>query len=292
MTEQRLAFQYAILRYVHDVVTGEFINAGVVLYSKPGYFFEARLLTRYHRLTQMFPGADGEAFKNYMEHLQRVFDKISQSIASRQTGFLKEWPDNIEDILVNAIPPDDSSIQFSESRTGISADHESILEQLYQRYAEHYIGHPEKESRTDQEIWHVFKKQLSEANLVSHFDRHEVRTKYEVFEFDYAWKNGSWHVMQPLSFDLMHASYMRRKAKEWLGATNILSTAKEVSHIFMLLGHPRKGGHDLRKGYDDAKAILSRPVEGIQVELVEEANADKFAERIKPLVVDHSKQHK
>ncbi len=287
---ERSPFQYSILRYTHDVVTGEHINAGLAFYSKSQYFFRVQLLTRYQRLTQTFPGADGETFKRHMEYLQRVFDRISQDVASRQTTFLGNWPDTIEEILIGVIPPDDSSLKFSEPRTGMTDDLEGIFDHLYKRQVEYYLNAVDKASRTDQDIWQNFKKPLVEENIYNRLSRHVVQAGDDTFEFDYSWKNGAWNVLQPLSFDLAYATYMRKKAKEWLGSTIILGTANEVSHIYMLLGRPHRPSVELEHGYKDAKSILSKSVKGIEVkvELVEEDNAGDFAKHIKPMVEEHT----
>lgn len=285
---QRTPFQYSILRYTHDVVTGEYINVGLALYSKPESFFRAQLLTRYQRLTQTFPGADGEAFKRHMEHLQRVFDRLAQEVNKRQTSFLGEWPEAIEEILINVITPDDSSLRFSEPSTGMTDDLEKLFENLYQRRIEYYLSTAEKASRTDEEVWQAFKKPLVEANIYNRLSRHVIQAGVDTFQFDYAWKNGAWNVLHPLSFDLMYATNMRKKAKEWLGSTILLGTVKEISHIYMLLGRPHKPNNELDRGYKDAKSILTKARTDIKVELVEEDRAEDFAKQIKPMVEEHT----
>ena len=64
-------FQYAILRYIHDQGTEEFLNIGLAMYSQPENYFRAQVLTRYRRVTQTFPGASGKLYKGFVDRLQR-----------------------------------------------------------------------------------------------------------------------------------------------------------------------------------------------------------------------------
>lgn len=61
MTEQRSAFEYAVLRVVPRVERGEAMNAGVILYCKPLEYLGARVLLDRERLAALDPHADPEA---------------------------------------------------------------------------------------------------------------------------------------------------------------------------------------------------------------------------------------
>ena len=50
----KVACQYALLRFRPFVETGEFANVGVVLLAPEARFFGFRLLKRYGRITQFF----------------------------------------------------------------------------------------------------------------------------------------------------------------------------------------------------------------------------------------------
>ena len=69
-----------ILRYVHDVVTGEFANIGVVLYSPEQRFLEARFATSYERLNAMFLKIDHLHFRALMRYMENRFEQIGAEI--------------------------------------------------------------------------------------------------------------------------------------------------------------------------------------------------------------------
>ena len=54
------------LRYMHDVVTGEFVNIGVVLYVPEQRFLDARFTTSYERLNAAFLNIDHLHFRALM----------------------------------------------------------------------------------------------------------------------------------------------------------------------------------------------------------------------------------
>jgi len=65
MTTRR-AYSYTVLRYVHDVTTGEFVNVGLVLYTPSDA--ELRVKTRHTmgRIRDIFPDLDRRAFTTAM----------------------------------------------------------------------------------------------------------------------------------------------------------------------------------------------------------------------------------
>src|ERR1700677_5260851 len=69
-----------ILRYIHDVVTGEFANIGVVVYAPDQRFLEARFTTSYERLNAVFLKIDHLHFRALMRYMSNRFDEIAADI--------------------------------------------------------------------------------------------------------------------------------------------------------------------------------------------------------------------
>ncbi len=67
MTEQRSAFEYAVLRVVPRVERGEAMNAGVILYCKPLDYLGARVLLDRDRLAALDPQADPDAVASALD---------------------------------------------------------------------------------------------------------------------------------------------------------------------------------------------------------------------------------
>ena len=60
----KTAYTFVTLRYVHDVVTGEFANVGIVLYAPDERYLEARFTTSYERLNALFVKIDHANYRS------------------------------------------------------------------------------------------------------------------------------------------------------------------------------------------------------------------------------------
>lgn len=282
MTE-RQSFSYSVLRYHHDLETDEFVNVGLVVYSGPRSYLRAKLLSRYGRITNLYPGADGDFFHRYITHLQTRLDRVAADVAKKQLPLLEDRLKTIEEILASVLPVDEASIRFGPVRTGVASDLDAVFEELYDRHVARYLDEPPRPSRSDDDVWEVFRRPLQDLNVMTRLRRHEIVTPVETYSFEHSWKNGAWNVLEPVSFDLMNPTYIRRKAREWFGTLHIVEKSSELSHLYLLLGKPGPIRVDLVKAYGDAKTILAEKANG-RIRLVEEDEAAGFAGEIGPLI--------
>src|SRR5712672_1684053 len=117
-----------ILRYVHDVVTGEFANIGVVLYAPEQRFLEARFATSYERLNAIFLKIDHLHFRALMRYMANGFEGIGTEI---RDGLNIPPVNGLSEIVRQILPPDDSSLQWSPQGGGFTDDPEKTLDELY-----------------------------------------------------------------------------------------------------------------------------------------------------------------
>src|SRR5260221_14661307 len=114
MTEKH-RYSYAILRYVHDVLTSEFINVGVVMYVPA----QGRVLSRTRhtisRLRGVFPDLDRAAFTTMMSSVRRGLRRAAKR-KLRTPLFNSE--EAITTLIWEAVPADDSSLQWSPVGAG------------------------------------------------------------------------------------------------------------------------------------------------------------------------------
>ena len=75
----RVAFEYAALRVVPRIERGEFINAGVVVYSQQGVFLGGRVHLDTARLLALDPAADVDA-------IAAALEAAAETCAGRGTG--------------------------------------------------------------------------------------------------------------------------------------------------------------------------------------------------------------
>ena len=146
-----------ILRYVHDVVTGEFANIGVVLYAPDQRFLEARFATSYERLNAIFLKIDHLHFRALMRYMTNRFEELGAEIRDD----LHVPPVNaLSEIVKKVLPPDDSSLQWSQQGGGITDDPARVLGESYKRLVERFIAGATQVSRSDEEIVKPFKAKL------------------------------------------------------------------------------------------------------------------------------------
>ena len=276
-----MQFEYVVLRYFSDLRTQEFLNVGLALYSKRHHYFRAKLISRYSRITDTFPGADGEFYRRYSMHLQSRLNAIQTQITKDQLELIDERPTGVEQLVSTVLPRDESSIRIGEVVPGVASELDIVFGELYERLVARYLKQPDRVSRSDRQIWEKYQRLLTKFDIADRLQRHVIETPVEVYEFEHAWKNGKWNVLQPISFDLVHPGSIRKKAREWLGTAVILDRSPELSKLYMLLGAPKSGKGDVEKAYGDARTILTEKANGT-FRLVEEDEADDFVRELKP----------
>ena len=145
------------LRYVHDVVTGEFANIGVVLYAPEQRFLEARFTASYERLNAIFLKIDHLHFRALMRYLGNRFEEVGAEI---RDGLHIQPVTALTEIVRQVLPPDDSSLQWSPQGGGFTDDPAKAAGELYKRLVERFVAGSEQTSRSDEEIAKPFKARL------------------------------------------------------------------------------------------------------------------------------------
>jgi len=277
-------YTYTVLRYVHDTSTGEFANVGVVISAPSAKFADAILRPTYGRLSKMFPGMDGEHFRQVIRHLQSRFEEIASQV--REEMDLGQKPTNAQELPVSVIAPDDSSFQWSAMGSGLAADLPVTLESIYQKMVERYDDRQKTESRSDELVWKSFKKRLEERKVLSRLHPKTISVQDDEVTFSHAWKNHQWHCMETLSFDLMQPQSIREKAHSWLGKMTSIKDATEKFRVCYLVGEPQLEGS--RRAFEQALNVLHKtPVEH---EIIREHEAESFAAEVAKEIAAHDSE--
>jgi hypothetical protein len=107
----RIAYSFSVLRCVHDPVAQEFANVGVALYAPQAKYLSAICTPLYGRPSRMFDSIDGEHFRQVTRYLQAEIEERGQRLNSELPFELPAK--EIERLLGEVLPPDDSAFQFS-----------------------------------------------------------------------------------------------------------------------------------------------------------------------------------
>jgi hypothetical protein len=131
-------------------------------------------------------------------------------------------------------------MQFSPVAYGVSADLETTLAELYDRYVERYAGSADIPSRNDDEVWRVY---------------------------------------EPVSFDLVEPNSVVDKANKWWGRSANLMESPERFQLHFLIGAPQnprlspafaRAHHILRKMSGDPELIMESSADMLAAELERE----------------------
>jgi hypothetical protein len=276
----RVGYSFSVLRYVHDSTTQEFLNIGVAMYSAEAKYLRAICTMNYGRISNLFEKIDGLRFRQISRHIQ---DQICRTGTFRESALPFDSTQNIESLLATILPPDDSAIQFSKAGVGLSANLDETLHDLYHRHVELYTSRIDAPRRTDEDVWRTFREPMDRVLVTPRLSPKRIVAPSYDYEFERSWKNEIWHVLEPVSFDLMEASSMLDKANRWVGRATSLMDSSEPFRIHMLLGEP--ADDRLKETFIKAQNILNK-MPG-KKEFVRESDADAFAEELAREVAKH-----
>ncbi|MFT4129733.1 DUF3037 domain-containing protein [Labrys sp. (in: a-proteobacteria)] len=278
----KAAYSYTLLRYVHDVMTGEFVNVGVVLFVPSMGVVRFKMRGTIGRLKGVFPDIDRKAFLSSMAAVRKGLQLTAK--CEQEAGLLKSEGDAAV-IARRAVPPDDSSLQWSQCGTGLTADPDEALNRLFDRYVSRYDA-LHRARRSDDDVWRPVRQKLEERDLAQHLQEKSISGGLDDIVFKYAWKNGQWHVYEPLSFDLADADGIKSKAREWLGHLSAVVAGGKTEPFkpHFIVGAP--DNPTLQDAYRKAIAILEQAPN--QPEIFEESQLDKLVAQIEDEVREHN----
>ena len=268
MTEKQ-AYSYSVLRYIHDVVSGESLNVGVVMHAPAASFLKVRTRKTVGRLIQAFPDLDRADFADAMLAVDRGFSAVAKQ-ANKLPLFDARTDARAHALKV--LPDDDSALQWSPTGTGLTADPARTFERLYERYVARYDSTAAMR-RSDADVWRLVRDKLVERGLNIPFKPKVVVGAQDRIVFERAWKNGRWHACEPVSLDMTDAEAIMNKARRWRGhLAAVADGASERIDLHFLLGRPQNGS--LMSAYEAAKAILAHA--SFVTDVVEENDISAF----------------
>ncbi|MGO4880570.1 MAG: hypothetical protein ACLP59_07085 [Bryobacteraceae bacterium] len=185
----------------------------------------------------------------------------------------------IEALLKAVLPPDDSAIQFSPAGYGVTADLDTTLSEMYERYVEQYAGEQDVPSRSDDEVWRVFRTALEQHRVLSKLEPKKITAPDYDYQFRAAWQNKIWHVYEAVSFDLVEPTSLLEKANRWVGRSASLIESQEPFRLHILIGIPqdarlqttfKKARNILRKMAGDPEFVMEDEAESFAADLAHE----------------------
>lgn len=243
-------FTYSILKYRHSQLSGESLNVGVIFAfeKQDKYYF---VPGNANRVKSAYPEFDPGFFNLITKH-------IHNTVATRVSAGL--FPENYtlkEYIAIALLPEDSSAFQFSEVFTAVNVfgtENEAIRELSRVLLPD---SPPLKEDHRHDEafILKKYTEQISRRNINVHLRMRKdypVHIKGVKLNFEYSWKNGTTHLVKPLSFDLKVGGDIINKSVTYFGYFDLLADyARRQDYNFdLLISRPQD--ERLQDSYEEA----------------------------------------
>lgn len=277
-------FQYQLLRFLPDRVSGEFINLGIVVYDVKEKKLAVEILDKTGRLSQIFPNTNTRYLLKTLTHINSQL-RLTSNQLNGETEF--EYYKDLNQITRKALPKDDSALFFTETQKILDIDIDAVSTYLFDRLISVNQADTEKGYRSDKEVWSkVYKKYFDNVNISKYLKPFKIQTKFENVIFEHSWKNGHINFFEAVNFDLEKTESIRNKVFRWAGQIDELNTSNEKSHLYLLSILPKQD-HSTNNFIRDF--LCSKSSKKVKVEIVTPENIELITKELKEEIELHER---
>jgi hypothetical protein len=122
---ERFVFDYAVVRIVPRVDRGEFLNAGVIVFSPTAGFLDCRIELDHARLLALAPSIDIAVVESYLEAIPKI------CTGGGEAGSIGDLPQRARFHWL--VAPRSTVIQTSAVHSGVHEDPRAALEGLFEK---------------------------------------------------------------------------------------------------------------------------------------------------------------
>lgn len=272
-----ITYEYQVLRYRYDQVTDEFVNVAVVLADMVQRAIKVYSVTKYGRITDFFPSADGVSVRKDIHRIHRHLSNYDLS----SKGLI----DSLATITSEILPHDDSALYFTQVRKGIDIDLDSAAADLADRLLYRYEKQTISDRYDDKAVWRKkYVTYFKEAGVAKRLYRSKVKTQSDTLDFEYTFQNGALHIYEPLSLDLKSVDAVKNKIYRWSGKVKGLHASDQRIHL-TFLSHLPDRHRDLAPMLKD---YLDQDTERVEIDIVtSDTEAEQVAKRAAEMMADH-----
>ena len=245
------------------------MNVALAVFSKDAMFLKFKNKTSTGRISALFPDFKARQFKQLIDLVKDRFQVIEKEFNSG----LNLWArtESLNELLLETLPKDDSALVWSAVSNGVSSDMEIAFDKIYSRYITQFDHRSSSNGKSDEDVWRAFKRDLEQRNLLHYFERKKISSRDDEIEFSLAWKNGVWHCIEPISFDLSAQEKIRDKAHKYLGQLTSVSDSSERFKLYIVAAKPRDPS--LVTAFERAMSILEKIPTDKQIFTEEQSSA-------------------
>lgn len=273
------AYHYAILRYRHSIVEGEFANIGVVIWLMGESQLLATVNERYHRLSEFFPSFDSDGYKQAIRAIKGRMDTFMRAYNDTQL-VLESRSMNFKELLHDMWPAEDSCFQWSDVRGGITDSPIQTLADLMEDMVFRNEKRAAREREDETKIWRRVDEALERWDLK--LPPRELETPDVKYRFKASWNNGCTQVLEPVSFDLLNKADLKDKGLLWKAR---LATLFEQHNFKATLVLSPPAAESLQKDFRQVKIMLGK------LEMVRKVVDEEHLEDIIPEIQQDIETH-
>lgn len=268
------AYQYLIIRYVHNISTEEFVNIGILLWVPEQQRIFHEVTERYSRLSNFFEGFNSNGYRVMIKQLRANLRAVQ-----RNNRLLRE-AQSINEVAERVLSHSPSCFQWSEPMGGITDDPAMRVKAIFVNIVDRHYEKQERTRRSEYDIYRSVHRRLfarlKQIDLKKEIHE-DVKVEGEHFghTFKLGWQNGTSQFLEPISFDYTQGHELVEKAYVWSGRLTDLGRNQEFK-MTGVVAPPRE--HALFGHYEEAIKILK---ESPRVrEIVPEDEFDQFVPEI------------
>lgn len=165
----RLACQYAVIRFLPYAETGEFANVGVVLACPETGYFGTQLLStkKTGRITGFFDKLDKQIYREAITYLQQELERVQGMVADK----CAREPRLVTQVFDQLVRPREALLRFSETRVILADDPAETLDNLFATLVEREFA---DKVYHDKLLIRGVRETLRKANLREYFQEANI----------------------------------------------------------------------------------------------------------------------
>lgn len=234
----KVACQYAIVRFAPYVETEEFANVGVLLIAPEHNYFQFKLeKRRYGRITRFFDELNPALYREALHALETELERIQALLHTHDPAMFHTLFDEV-------VRPRESIVRFSEARMVLTDDPAAKLDELFAFYVErNFITKEYRETVLEKGV----RQWLQKAKLAERFQRLTVGNEsyQRTFPFVEQVDNKPVKVIKPLNLAHDQPSKIIDHGGSWVVALDALKRRDQLpEHVLFTVDVPEvRAGH-------------------------------------------------
>lgn len=213
---KKFVCQYAIVRFLPYLETGEFANVGIVLLCPETGYFDFRLLNRARRITAFFEELKINLYRDAKNIFHKELERIQQFVdhANNDGKLTQSFVNNI---FADLIRPREVMMRFDTVRTLLTDDPKQKLDELFSFYIERDFVTPVYQEKL---IENNVRNVLRSADLINKYKKETLGDQaayHATFPFVYMENGHARRVIKPINLAQNDPAQIFDHGWAWMG---------------------------------------------------------------------------